>query len=114
MKHTDKKFNKIFVNNAIFYIHPKFLKKAINNLYSILNKKGELHILDYPDFSKRRKMVGKIVYLITALFPVYQPSMGGFWYKKKWIEKLAVNAGFRKMIFYDSWANYRTHAVLKK
>lgn len=114
MNHTYEKYDKIFVNNAIFYIHPKFLQKTINNLYSILNKKGELYILDYPDFSKRRKIVGKIVYLITTLLPVYQPSMGGFWYRKKWIEKAAVSAGFRKMIFYDSWANYRTHVVLKK
>jgi len=114
MKHTDKQFHKIFVNGAIFYIHPKFLQKTIINLYSILNKEGELYILDYPDFSKRRKIVGRIGYLITSLLPVYQPSLGGFWYKKKWIEKAAVNGGFKKVEFFDSWANYRTHAVLKK
>lgn len=71
MKHTIKKFDKVFVNNAIFCIHPKFFTKTINNLYSILNKKGELYILDYPDFSKRRKIMGRIGYLITSLLPVY-------------------------------------------
>ena len=114
LKYKQARFDKIFANNAIFYIHPKYLQKALYNLYSILNKEGILYILDYPDFSKRKKIVNRKVYLVTFLLPVYQPEIGGFWYKNKWIETAAINAGFRKVAFYDSWADYRTHAVLRK
>lgn len=43
---TKRYFDKIFINNAIFYIHPKYLTKTLQGLYSSLSSEGKLYIFD--------------------------------------------------------------------
>jgi len=115
LKSIDLKYDKILINNAIFYIHPLLLTKRFRSLYSVLKENGKVYLLDWPDFDKRHKVYNKrILYNITYFLPVYQPMLGGFWYKKKWIERSALEAGFQHVQFLDSWAYYRSHAICVK
>ena len=61
---TKRCFDKIFVNNAIFYVHLKFLTKALQGLHSLLSREGKLYLFDWPDFIKRERIMNKgITYL---------------------------------------------------
>lgn len=50
----------------------------------------------------------------SYLVPVYQTNLAGFWYKRKWIKKAAFKAGFSKVSFHNSWADYRSRAICEK
>ena len=66
LTNTKEKYDKIFINNAIFYLHPKYLNKCFQALYATLKTNGSLYILDWPDFDKRKNIEGKgIRYLLT-------------------------------------------------
>lgn len=112
---TIEKYDKIFINGAIYYLHPKYLGSCLRGLYAALNANGLLYLFDCPDFDKRDKVEGTgIRYLHTYLLQVYQPTLGGFWYKKEWIMDAAVKSNYRKVEFLDLWAYYRSHAILEK
>jgi len=111
---TKEKYDRIFINNAILYLHPKYLNRCFHGLYAALKASGSLYIFDWSDFDKRKNVEGKRNSLLTIALPVYQPTLGGFWYKRKWIKNAAVKSNFRSVGFLDSWTNYRSHAILKK
>jgi len=99
LKSRDLEYVKILINNAIFiFIH--LLTKCFRSLYSALKENGKVYLFDWSDFDKRHKIYNKrILYNITYFLPVYQPTLEGFWYKKKWIERSALEAGFNMFNF---------------
>ena len=121
MSNKKRKSTKIFLNSAFFYVHPKYCKTVLKNLYDITADGGRVYLFDDPDYSKRGKWYKRRNYHIqlffnisTSLFPVsYLPS-AAFWIKTKKIRKSALKVGFCKVEKLDSWNYYRTHHVLFK
>lgn len=112
------KYNKVLFHNAFFYVHPKKQKKVLEKLFNILNDKGILYITDTPDFDKRVYSFGnnkqRIKMILTAVFPVYQVDLAGFYIQDSQLRKFAQEVGFRKISKIDSWCNYRSHWILEK
>lgn len=108
-------FDKIFINNAFFYIHPGKRKQVLTGFYSILSNKGKLYILDEPDFEKRKKLnINFFKLLFTYFFPVYQPEKAGFFTKPDELMSTCKKAGFVKFTKLDSWSIYRSHFIIEK
>lgn len=115
MNNKKEKFTKVFINGAFFYIHPKYHKTALKNLYDIVADGGAVYVFDDPDYSKRNRWHDQYLFnVLTFFFPVYDPYMSGFWVKTDDIKKIALDIGFSKVEKLDSWAYYRSHHILFK
>jgi hypothetical protein len=74
-----------------------------------------LFITDIPDFDKKHLSdIGIIQLYLAKFFPVYQIPSAGFFIKDTDLKKRAKKVGFRDIVRYDSWSNYRSHWILKK
>lgn len=118
MSNKKKKYTKIFLNGAFFYVHPKRYKTVLKNLYDITADNGAVYFFDDPDYPKRSKWYKQhkqhFSNILTFFFPVYGPYSAGFWIKTKTLRKIALNTGFSKVEKLDSWAYYRCHHILFK
>jgi len=114
-KNTDLEFNKIIVNNAFFYIHPRNVKESLSNIFQCLKPGGRLLILDTPDYNKRSNwQKGRIHRLSSRLFGVFNAYMASFWVKKSHLEKLANQIGYQSFEIRDASANYRSAFIFMK
>lgn len=43
---TKEHLDKTFINNAILYLHSKFLPRTFQRLYSLLSHNGKLYLFD--------------------------------------------------------------------
>ena len=108
------RFDIIVFHNGFFYVHPKLQRNVLLRLFDLIRNGGRLYITDTPDFDKRGLVTNsKRGYILTALFPVYQVDLAGFFVKHKAVVKYAREIGF-SVEKIDSWANYRSHWILTK
>jgi len=111
----NKKYNKIFMNNAFFYIHPFNREKFLFNMFNKLKDKGTFFVLDEPDHNKRNKLkMNKIHYMLTNFLPIYQIESAGFFDNPQKMKQHGIKVGFTNVIIADSWCDYRSHFIFKK
>ena len=110
-----KKFDKIYMNNGFFYVHPKKYIKFLSGINGILNENGELYLLTVATFDKRSYYHKGISKIITRFFPVYQVHIGGFFVKDKILKKSAIKAGFKFIDrIKEEESDARTNFILRK
>ncbi len=103
-------FDTIFMNNAIFYVHPSRIAREIRWLLGRLRGGGRLLLLDVPTVQRAQRLGGGIlVRLLRKLTRVYQPQAGGFF-----IDEAQIKREFPSMRIYDSWCSYRAHLELRR
>lgn len=103
-------FDTIFMNNAIFYVHPSRLPHEIRWLLDRLHGGGRLLLLDVPTVQRAGRLGGEIpVRVIRKLTRVYQPQAGGFF-----IDEARIAREFPGVRICDSWCDYRAHLELRR
>jgi cyclopropane fatty-acyl-phospholipid synthase-like methyltransferase len=108
-----RKYQKIFMNNAFFYVHPQHIDAFLKTIFDLLEDNGTFFITDTPDYDKRDKIGWpRIFVFLTALIPVYQIEMAGFFVKEGVLKAKAQRIGFALRSIHAS--GYRTHWVLSK
>jgi 2-polyprenyl-3-methyl-5-hydroxy-6-metoxy-1,4-benzoquinol methylase len=108
------KFDKVYMNNGFFYIHPKKYKSFLSGLYNLIKDNGDLYLLTVATYDKRSYYLNRISKFITRIFPVYQVHIGGFFVKDKKLIKCAKQAGFKTIERIEENSDARTNFLLKK
>ena len=104
------RFDTIFVNNAIFYVHPSKLLRQIQWLLDRTGSKGSLFLLDVPTSQRSHFLVGgALKRLVWRLTGVYQPDAGGFF-----VDENRVSRHFNNVKVQQGWCDYRCHLIIHK
>jgi hypothetical protein len=103
-------FDTIFVNNAIFYVHPSRIETEIRWLLSRLRAGGRLLLLDVPTIQREHRLGGgALVRAARHLTRVCQPDAGGFF-----VDEARVAREFPGTRISSSWCDYRAHLELRR
>jgi len=103
------RFDTVFVNNAIFYVHPSELLGEIGWLLRRLRAGGRLLLLDVPTIQRESRLrAGPALRLVHRLTLVHQPQAGGFFVDERRIRK-----AFRDVRIGPSWCDYRAHIEIR-
>lgn len=109
MSLPNEKYDLIYANNCMFYVHPKNLKLEILRIMKALRPGGELWITDVPTVQKmhllNKSWLGALFFKLTH---IYDCQMGAFF-----VDEDRVRREFGAQIM-SSWANYRSHFYIKK
>lgn len=98
-------YDTVFVNNAIFYVHPSRLTAEIAWLLARLRPGGRLLLLDVPTRQRAHRLGGGPARrLWRRLSGVYQAHAGGFF-----VDEARIRAAFPGARISDSWSDYRCH-----
>lgn len=104
------RFDTIFVNNAIFYVHPSHLVERIRWLLERVADGGSLLLLDVPTHQRSRALGAKpLKRLVWRATDVYQPDAGGFF-----VDEERVRHHFKDVRVLPSWCDYRCHLIIRK
>ena len=99
------RFDVVFSNDALFYVHPRQLVAEIRRIRSLVRSGGRLLILDVPVKGRTRFLKGSPIHrLLWRLTGVFQPGIGGFFVDETLLLKAFPGAQVR-----DSWSAYRAH-----
>ena len=104
------RFDTIFVNNAIFYVHPLQLVREIHWLLGRLRADGRLLLLDVPTIQRAHRLGGGLLRsLIRKLTMVYQAQAGGFF-----LDEESIARAFSRVQIRPSWCDYRVHIEIHR
>ncbi len=103
-------FDTIFVNNAIFYIHPSKLLAQVDWLLERVKPGGTLLLLDVPTVQRAHHLpAGVLRRVFRRLTGVFQPDAGGFF-----VDEARIARHFKNVEIAESWCNYRCHLIIRK
>jgi hypothetical protein len=103
-------FDTIFMNNAIFYVHPSRITHEIRWLLDRLHNGGRLLLLDVPTMQRAHRLGGGFLARVTRkLTRVCQPQAGGFF-----VDEARIAREFPGVRIRDSWSEYRAHLELRR
>ncbi len=109
-----KKYDIIYSNNALFYVHPTKIIGCIKNLLAHLNENGVLIVTDIPVTSKIRTLFKnesisnfKVFMLNHTL--VYSDTTAGFFFDERMIKNI-----FARVKIIDSVCDYRSNFIFEK
>jgi SAM-dependent methyltransferase len=102
------RYDTIYVNNAIFYVHPRLLAREIQRLLELLKPRGRLLLLDIPARERIDMVVeSRVRAFICRLSGVYQPAAGGFF-----VDCARLERRFPSARVFASWSAYRVSIEL--
>lgn len=105
-----QRFDTIFVNNAIFYVHPSRLVEQIRWLLDRVADGGSLLLLDVPTHQRSHALpANRLKRLVWRATSVYQPDAGGFF-----VDEELVKRHFENVQVLPSWCDYRCQLIIKK
>jgi len=99
------RYNAVFANNSIFYVHPRRLLAEIRRLLRAVTPGGRLLLLDVPVLQRCDRLPGgSLRRAWWRLTEVVQPAAGGFF-----VDQARIVRAFPAVRVLDSWAAYRAH-----